>query len=183
MRRTTESATRRVEQCYSVQVIRARKFASMPMGTEECWVVAMEGRSAVRCGRYGRLRKCPRRSRDGRDEAGRRHLPVTGKRARVTEDVAQSAARYSQERRGGGEVCSHVWRGVVSGDIVSHPSRQQSGGVGTEDGPSGGSRGSAANVSRDAVLCDDGTGASIDPGPGTVPGTRASVVEFSCGER
>lgn len=36
----------------------------------------------------------------------------------------------------GVEVCSHVWRSVVSGDIVSHPSRQQSGGVGTRERPS-----------------------------------------------
>jgi hypothetical protein len=29
-------------------------------------------------------------------------------------------------------------------------------------------------VSSDAVLCDDASGASLDPGPGTMPGTRAS---------
>lgn len=71
-------------------------------------------------------------------------------------------------------MCSHVWRGVVSGDIVSHPSRQQSGGVGTRERPSEGCEGDAAKLSRDAVLCDDGSGASLNPGPGTMPGTRAS---------
>lgn len=29
-------------------------------------------------------------------------------------------------------------------------------------------------VSSDAVLCDDASGAGLDPGPGTMPGTRAS---------
>jgi hypothetical protein len=115
-------------------------------------VVGMESRNGVRSRRYGRLRKCPRRSRDGREEANRRHLPVTGKRAAVTESVAQGAAQYSQALRGGDEVCSHVWRGVVSGGIVSHPSRQQSGGVGTrERPPSWGCRGDAAMVTSDSV--------------------------------
>ena len=44
---------------------------------------------------------------------------------------AQGAARYSRVRGGGVEACCQGWRGVVSGGIVSHPSRQQSGGVGT----------------------------------------------------
>lgn len=43
--------------------------------------------------------------------------------------VAQGAARYSRVRGGGVDVCCQGWRGVVSGGIVSHPSRQQSGGV------------------------------------------------------
>jgi hypothetical protein len=44
--------------------------------------------------------------------------------------VARGAAQDSRAQRGGDEVCSQVWRGVVSGGIVSHPSRQQSGVVG-----------------------------------------------------
>jgi hypothetical protein len=107
-------------------------------------------------------------------QAGGRYLPGTWNRARVKQEVAQGAAQYSRGRRGGVEVCCHVWRGVVSGDIVSHPSRQQSGGVETRERPSRGCRSGAAMVSSDAVLCDDASGASLDPGPGTMPGTRAS---------
>jgi hypothetical protein len=36
------------------------------------------------------------------------------------------------------------------------------------------SMGVAAMSSTNVVLCDDASGASSDPGPGTVPGTRAS---------
>jgi hypothetical protein len=43
--------------------------------------------------------------------------------------TAQDAAQSSGARSSGVEVCSQVWRGVVSGGTVSHPSRQQSGGV------------------------------------------------------
>jgi hypothetical protein len=58
---------------------------------------------------------------------------------------------------------------------VSHPSRQQSGGVRTRT--SGGEEAAmcaAAISSIDLVLCDDASGASSDPGLGTVPGARAS---------
>ena len=88
-------------------------------------------------------------------------------------------------RSGEGVVRCAATSGAVSCRVISCRIRPASRAVEWERemGRLGGSRGSAANVSRDAVLCDDGSGASIDPGPGTVPGTRASVVEFSCGER
>jgi hypothetical protein len=35
--------------------------------------------------------------------------------------------------------------------------------------------GAAVMASMSLVLCDDASGASSDPGPGTVPGTRALV--------
>ena len=60
--------------------------------------------------------------------------------------VAQGAARYSRVRGGGVDVCCQGWRGVVSGGIVSHPSRQQSGGVRTRERPYRGCNGRCSSL-------------------------------------
>ena len=74
------------------------------------------------------------------------------------------------------DACRQVGRGVVvSGGVVSHPSRQQSGGVGTGTSrPYRGCNGRAVIVSMGVMVCDDASGARSDPRPGTVPGMRAS---------
>jgi hypothetical protein len=98
--------------------------------------------------------------------------------ASVYYSVSRVAAQDSRGPGRGVEVCSQEWRGVESSGIVSHPSRQQSGGVG-----SCGSEEAAGGCSVSSIhslLCDDAYGASSDPR--ARDGSRdASVVWWSSG--
>lgn len=104
-------------------------------------------------------------------------MQATGREEQVLS--RKSAARYSRGRGGGVDVCCQSWRGVVFGDIVSHPSRQHSSGAGTRgrerryagSNGRGGDSVYARRVMRRCMWCRLGC---LDPGPGTVPGTRAS---------